>query len=269
MNAFTSSWQESLHREGLPHGHGATPRLGEGQESPHREELPRREPVRDPGDVERRAVTGVAHPIGFHGGILGGAGNRVRNANGMRAGEAWRDGDDWLAEMESSIKDNDHPGRGVDLCKGVVTLPEPLNGILRFVDNPPQTEQELLEEMEAKMRVYPTLEEGWDGYDAEPLNPESLGDARKFLAHRPKGAKVPTVALSPTGEVGLYWEEKRVFAHIVFEGNGKFYYYAVGRTLSGKDISHDAEDCDADSCWPAGLLEAVRVIDETAPERDR
>ncbi len=237
MNALTSSWQESPHRG----------------------------PARDPSDAKRHTVNGGGHPTRFHGGILSGAGNRVRNVNGMCVGETWRDGDDWRAEMEASIKDRDHPGRGIDFCKGVITLPEPLNGLLGPVDHPPRTEQELLEEMEAKMKEYPTLKEGWDGYDAEPLIPESLGDARKFLAHRPEGARVPFVALNTNGEVELHWEEKRVYADIVFEGDGKFHYFAIGRTLSGQDISHNAEDCVADSCWPDGLVEVVRIIDETAP----
>ena len=86
------------------------------------------------------------------------------------------------------------------------------------------------------MKVYPTLEEGWDGYDAEPLVPGTLSDARKFLAHRPEGVKVPFVEINTTGEVGLYWEEGRIFALITFEGNGKFYYHAGCRTPSGKDI---------------------------------
>ncbi len=239
MNALASSWQEPPHRG----------------------------PVRDPNDAERRTVNGGVHLTRFHGGILGGAGNRVRNVSGMRAGETWMDGDDWLAEMESSIKDSDHPGRGMGLRESAETLPEPLNGLLRPATHPPRTERELLEMMEAKMRVYPTLEEGWDGYDAEPLIPESLGDARKFLAHRPKGARVPFVGICLTGEVGLYWEEKRVFAQITFEGNGKFYYHADCRTLSGQDISHQAEDCVADSCWPASLLEVVREIGRVAQER--
>ncbi len=239
MNAVTSSWQESLHREGFLHSDRFYP-SGTVVQGP-----PRREPVRDLGDAECRAVNGVAPLARSHADILGGAGNGVRNGNGMRAGEVWRRDVDWLAEMEASRKDS------------------------RPVDNPPQTEQELLEEMEAKMREYPTLKEGWDGYDAEPLIPGSLDDARKFLAHRPTGVKVPFVGLNAAGEIELYWEEKRVTADIVFEGNGKFYYYAVYRPLSGKDIWRQAEDCDADSRWPAGLVEVVREIGQAVPGQDR
>lgn len=160
------------------------------------------------------------------------------------------------------------PDTITDLRSGPVMKPDLSNGFLRLVHYPFRTEQELLEKLEADMRRYPTLAEGWDGYGAEPLIPESLDDGRKFLAHRPKGVKVPFAELSPTGEFGLYWEEGRAFAQIVFEGNGKFYYLACCRPPVGEDIWHQGEDCDADSRWPAGLLDVVREVERAAQRQD-
>lgn len=46
---------------------------------------------------------------------------------------------------------------------------------------------------------------GWDGYDAEPLSPESVVSTGRLIELLPEGVKIPSVVPEPTGDIVLEW----------------------------------------------------------------
>ncbi len=49
--------------------------------------------------------------------------------------------------------------------------------------------------------------EGWDGYGAEPVRPEMVAQASRFLDALPKQFPVPAPGMEPDGCVTLEWYE--------------------------------------------------------------
>ena len=59
--------------------------------------------------------------------------------------------------------------------------------------------------------------EGWDGYDAAPVSPESGGRAEQLIGLLPEGIQAPNVVPEPTGDIGFEW----------FRGNGKHFTLGI------------------------------------------
>ena len=47
--------------------------------------------------------------------------------------------------------------------------------------------------------------QGWDGYDAEPISPESEVSTGRLIELLPEGVKIPSVVPEPTGDIALEW----------------------------------------------------------------
>lgn len=88
------------------------------------------------------------------------------------------------------------------------------------------SEERIRKEIDEQFALYATLKPGWDGHNAEPVNPRSLADARKFLGMRPTGVRLPHPQIDPEGVVGLFWRTGDGAAYIDFEGDGLLSYYA-------------------------------------------
>ncbi len=58
-----------------------------------------------------------------------------------------------------------------------------------------------------KRLVYECSREGWDGYGAEPVRPEMVVQAGRFLDALPKQFSVPAPGVEPDGCVTLEWYE--------------------------------------------------------------
>lgn len=138
-------------------------------------------------------------------------------------------------------------------------------------DEPPRRddfpEEEIQREIDEKFALYEILEPGWDSYEADPLNPKSLADARKFLEQRPKDIRLPFPELGSDGIVGLYWDVKRGYASVGFEGNGLFSYYvrmsqdgAAPRKFLGDDYPYS-------DGWPEEFLSILRELLRSASHR--
>ncbi len=130
----------------------------------------------------------------------------------------------------------------------------------RWAKLPLRSESEMSELLETELSRYPTLQHGWDGYSAKPASPNSLRDARKFLSMRPADVPLPYPGLDTEGEVELYWKTGGLSAAVMFEGDGRLYFY-VRRFSDGKEISVEmGEDLPVDSDWPGALVGPLREL---------
>ena len=61
----------------------------------------------------------------------------------------------------------------------------------------------LLDEVEEIIRT--CSNEGWDGYDAEPISRESGFRVAQLIELLPEGIQMPNVVAEPTGDIALEW----------------------------------------------------------------
>ncbi len=56
--------------------------------------------------------------------------------------------------------------------------------------------------------------ENWDGYGAQPVDPNSFNEAERFIRALPTTVRKPEVAVDPDGEISLEWyfEPRKVFS---------------------------------------------------------
>lgn len=52
--------------------------------------------------------------------------------------------------------------------------------------------------------------EGWDGYDANPINLHTLSSASRFIELLPNNIETPDIVPEPSGEVGFLWSRKHL-----------------------------------------------------------
>lgn len=79
--------------------------------------------------------------------------------------------------------------------------------------------------LEAQLRNYANLAEGWDGYDGQPAKTRSVSDAVRLLSLISKSLPLPRAMLSGDGEISFYWESGSDYAELDFPGDGTFYYF--------------------------------------------
>jgi len=93
---------------------------------------------------------------------------------------------------------------------------------------------DLRELINAQLDQYKGYSAGWDGSGSLGPSAESLTAARQFLAAFAGGLPLPVPMLSPSGEVGFYWDERGGYADISFDqgGSGSFF----SRTEGGDEI---------------------------------
>ena len=71
---------------------------------------------------------------------------------------------------------------------------------------------------ESMQELYNLLEEcsteNWDGYGAQPIDPDSFSEAERFIRALPTTISKPEVAVDPDGEISLEWyfEPRKVFS---------------------------------------------------------
>jgi hypothetical protein len=84
--------------------------------------------------------------------------------------------------------------------------------------------------------------EGWDGYGARPLNPDSYGFAIRFLNALPSTAPLPEVSADAEGEVAFDWvfgERKALTVSVGPTGRCTFAWMLGQRTYRGTDWIDD------------------------------
>ena len=83
-----------------------------------------------------------------------------------------------------------------------------------------------------RSELYELIEEcgepDWDGYNAVPVDCDSILAARKFLLSLPLGTRRPSVGILPSGNVTLEWQHSRRRSLTVsFSPDGDIHYAAL------------------------------------------
>ena len=83
--------------------------------------------------------------------------------------------------------------------------------------------------------------QGWDGYQASPIDPSAIHDAKQFVRGLPDDITPPLDQPCSDGEVSLVWRFGKIFAEIGFSGDHGFYWYCTNGSEedSGEDVSVD------------------------------
>ena len=84
--------------------------------------------------------------------------------------------------------------------------------------------------------------ENWDGYGAQPVNPDSFIEAERFIRALPTTIREPEVAVDPDGEISLEWyfEPRKVFSVSIGKRNEITYagLYGLNKTY-GREYFDD------------------------------
>lgn len=121
----------------------------------------------------------------------------------------------------------------------------------------PYSDEELQSEIDRKFALYVTLKPGWDTFSAEPVNMDSLADARKFLDLRPDRIPLPFAQINSDGIVGLYWETDEVHVSVDFDGSGLLGYYTWQAVPGGTPVELLKDDVPFPGHWPDQLVEVL------------
>lgn len=78
-------------------------------------------------------------------------------------------------------------------------------------------------------------EQGWDGYDAAPIDAIALFNAQNFLRALPSGIALPEFAPEPDGSISLDWIQSRYRLFTLSIGSSNRLAYAW---LDGTDKGH-------------------------------
>ncbi len=94
---------------------------------------------------------------------------------------------------------------------------------------------------------------GWDGYGAEPMDPDAYINARLFLEGMPTTAPAPEISADPDGDVALDWSFgpcKALSVSISRTGRCSFAWMRGHRTYRGTDWLDDGVPGSiADALW--------------------
>ncbi len=84
--------------------------------------------------------------------------------------------------------------------------------------------------------------ENWDGYGAQPVDPDSFNEAERFIRALPTTVREPEVAVDPDGEISLEWyfEPRKVFSVSIGKRNEIKYagLYGLNKTY-GREYFDD------------------------------
>jgi hypothetical protein len=84
--------------------------------------------------------------------------------------------------------------------------------------------------------------ENWDGYGAQPVDPDSFNEAERFIRALPTTVREPEVAIDPDGEISLEWyfEPRKVFSVSIGKRNEITYagLYGLNKTY-GREYFDD------------------------------
>lgn len=93
--------------------------------------------------------------------------------------------------------------------------------------------------IERNLIKFKYLKPNWDGYDGSPPKDGAVFDAVEFLRRLPRNVKLPKEMVAGDGDVGLYWDDGKVFIELGFNGSGRYYFYAedANDEASGDDLN--------------------------------
>src|SRR5260370_37162972 len=110
----------------------------------------------------------------------------------------------------------------------------------------------------AKISEFAQLPQNWDSYGSNPVTPDALRMARKFLSESPL-ALIPEPSVSPVsgGGLGFHWRVETRDLEIEFLPDGSVEYIKTVRTPEGSKSDEGIVDNFSDKkiwYWLAGEL---------------
>lgn len=108
----------------------------------------------------------------------------------------------------------------------------------RTIDDPNVKTEELVEPVQVggamdrlssvllELASYQDLTPGWDGPHSQGPTQASVDAAKNFVSKIPAGLPLPIPMISPTGEVGVYWDEISGYADVSFDRDGVASFFA-------------------------------------------
>ncbi|RKZ39495.1 MAG: hypothetical protein DRR16_20240 [Candidatus Parabeggiatoa sp. nov. 3] len=83
-----------------------------------------------------------------------------------------------------------------------------------------------LDKLIEQLLDYLNLKEDWDGYGGMAPFEKTVNETIQFVKTLPKMIPLPEPMIASSGVIGLYWDDKGIYAEIGFEGDGTFWCYA-------------------------------------------
>ena len=90
-----------------------------------------------------------------------------------------------------------------------------------------------------EIEAYEGLSDGWDGPSSKAPSKDSVELAKDMLEQLPQALPIPKSMLSPSGEIGLYWNLSHRFADIVLEESGTLSVFIRAKDNERKNSSTD------------------------------
>ena len=120
--------------------------------------------------------------------------------------------------------------------------------------------QEVDSRLRQELLSYTSLGENWDGNGAKVPSQQAVKDALTFLDGRPRDIPPPYPEEGTEGDVGIYWDIRRVqvFAEVTFEGDGTCTYFAVRGVPGAVAEKYSKEGVDVIDPWPDDILRILR-----------
>lgn len=97
-----------------------------------------------------------------------------------------------------------------------------------------------LDKLIGQLYEYLNLKTDWDGYGGVAPTKKIVNDAIQLVKTLPQFIPLPEPMLAGSGVVGLYWDDKGIYAEIGFEGDGTFWCYA--EDSEGNETGEDVID---------------------------
>jgi hypothetical protein len=113
-----------------------------------------------------------------------------------------------------------------------------------------------LNKLIAQLLDYLNLKEDWDGYGGVAPTQKAVNDTIQVVKTLPEIIPLPYPMLAGSGVIGLYWDNKEIYAEIGFEGDGTFWCYAEAAfgNEAGKDSIPVGNEL------PAEFLNIVKLL---------
>jgi hypothetical protein len=99
-----------------------------------------------------------------------------------------------------------------------------------------------------ELTAYTDLQEGWDGPGSRPPSLRDIERAFAFVSALPSAIPLPKTMLSPSGTLGLFWDNGMVFADLQFEGDDVISLFTKNRE-NGREKYEEVFDNQISSDW--------------------
>ncbi len=144
--------------------------------------------------------------------------------------ENTKSGEKWVVTMAP----NQAKSLLVMLEKAVMKYEATFGSLKLPIDNVDKTLDKLIEQL----LDYLNLKEDWDGYGSVAPTEKTVNETIQFVKTLPQMMPLPEPMIAGSGVIGLYWDEKGIYAEIGFEGDGTFWCYA--EDAEGNEAGEDS-----------------------------